>query len=144
MNGDDSVKSAINHPDYGDITLDWGKPGTPKEDFKNGYGLSHIAVRRLLKGNDPADSILDAIETIVNGKKNREYGNKPGTRVELEHNGNVAILSLYRNNDKETWLLTGFKKWSGAQEESGNQKGYTKASSKNNLNIYVHPTIMDL
>ena len=51
----------------------------------------------------------DLIETIAKGTPIGGPIDDKTTRVILYHRGHEAILSLYRGEGRETWLLSGYK-----------------------------------
>lgn len=96
------VINAMHREDVGDISFFWGEPGDPSRKYKGGFGVSHILEKH-------GDSVLKKMpEVIARGEKVKEDGPDFGTRVHINYEGHTAILSLYRDRKRETWLLTGW------------------------------------
>jgi len=98
--------------ELGPITINWGKEGNPEKSFRGGEGLSKIIARRNqqfdngeidISGNDFVRNRLANV--LANGQIKRS---KNGQRVTITLDGDVAILSLFRFEDKEVWLLNAF------------------------------------
>ena len=104
-----SVPGAMVRQDFGEITFDYGRPGDPARDYLNGYGLSHIIARRNLEGVDGEKFVHDVLPAIVaRGRLQRVYGPPNSRRAEIVLGDNKVILSLYRDEARETWVVTGF------------------------------------
>lgn len=106
-----SVERAMHRDDVGWITFDYGQAGDPARKFAGGWGLSHIVARRTQEGEDGMRFVLaDMPRAIAKGEIARVYGPENGTRVDIEHAGNRVTLSLHRHDQRETWVLTAFRK----------------------------------
>jgi len=95
--------NAMNRRDVGPITFLFGKPGVPDKKYRKGGGLSHIIAKH---GPEVLD---DMVETIAKGIPIQQRGQGTGERIVLLHRGHEVVLSLYRGQERETWLLTGYK-----------------------------------
>ncbi len=104
------VFAAMRREDLGDISFYWGKPGDPKKDFEGGFGVSHIIAKRNAEGQDGEAIAKKMVEVIARGEVARRYGPPKWERVDIAHGEYTAVLSLYKYEEKETWLLTGWKR----------------------------------
>ncbi len=107
-----SVPAAMYRRDVGEITIDYGRPGNPKTQFrKDGFGLSHIIARRNLQGQDGENFVREIIpEVIAKGRLFRLRTSARGDRrAQIVHRGNVVILTTVRDKQRENWVLTGFR-----------------------------------
>ena len=110
-------------PVLGNIIFDYGQPGKmgAKNRLKDGFGLSHLIEQRKLEGLD-GEKIAKAMpEVIAKGLVTavQGYGTN-GERVRITHEGMTAVLSLYRQGEKQTWLLTGWENKGGDGAEGVN------------------------
>ena len=78
-------------------------PGVSSKKYKKGGGLSHVIAKH------GVEVIDDLIETIAKGTPIGGPIDEKTARVILYHRGHEAILSLYRGEGRETWLLSGYK-----------------------------------
>ena len=104
------VMDAMHRDDLGSISFLWGEPGRgPK--FKGGSGVSHIIAHRNAQGYDGEAVARKMVEVIAKGKVDRRYGAEVpgGERANIVYDGHTAALSLYKDGDRKTWLLTGWK-----------------------------------
>ena len=114
------MPAAMVRDDVGEITFDWGNPGTPGRSYLDGHGFSHIIARRDLEGRDGERFAREAVpEILARGKLDRIYGPPNGRRADIVFRGNRAVLSLYRFEERETWVLSGFEDWSGPDGTGG-------------------------
>ena len=112
-----SVSAAMVRDDVGEITFDYGRPDTPS---RKGHGLSHIVARRDLEGQDGERFVREIIpEVLARGRLDRVYGPPNGRRADITYQGNRAILSLYRFERREAWVLSGFEDWGGPDGTGG-------------------------
>jgi len=95
--------NAMHRRDVGPITFLFGKPGVVGKNYRKGGGLSHIIAKH------GAEVLDDVVETIAQGIVIRRIGPGEGERVVLLHRGHEAILSLYRGEGQEVWLLSGYR-----------------------------------
>ena len=102
------VINAMYRPDLGGITFYWGEPGKGNK-FKGGYGVSHIIAKRTAEGEDGQAVVKKMVEVIANGDVAKTQEAPKGSRAIIEHDGHTAVLSLYKDEDLQTWLLTGWK-----------------------------------
>lgn len=108
-------------PNLGPVTVEWGNPGNPTKQFKQGYGLSHIIARRaLVEGKDAAKWLQQLARTLHHGVQGAPYGHPGNPRVEISLGGQRAVISLERHGQSENWLLTAFDDASAAGATSGN------------------------
>jgi hypothetical protein len=104
-----SLPGAAWRDDIGAITIDWGRPGNPNRDFRGGFGLAHIIARREAQGLDGQAFVRNILPGVLTGGSvTRVYGPPNGLRVDLEHDGASATLSLFRDGQRESWVITGF------------------------------------
>ncbi|MEG9884921.1 MAG: hypothetical protein V6Z86_10040 [Hyphomicrobiales bacterium] len=108
-----SSKGRLFRADLGDITIDWGEPGDMAKNFKGGWGLSHIRAKRtIVDGIDGDAFVRRTLPRILSeGKLSLFKGPTSGRRATITYGNYRADLSLFRDGKRETWLLTGFKKW---------------------------------
>ena len=105
-----SVPGAMVREDVGEITFDWGDPGTPERGYLDGHGFSHIIARRNTEGVDGEGFVRETIpQVLASGSLDKMYGPPNGRRADIVHRGNRVVLSLYRFGARETWVLTGFR-----------------------------------
>lgn len=123
------VRDAMYRPDLGGISFYWGEPGTPEKGFKNGYGISHLIARRDLEDGTGQAVAQKMAEVIAKGDITRRYGPANGERANIEYDGHTAVMSLYKQGNRETWLLTGWKNNNapGATGEGDGSSGATHA-----------------
>lgn len=96
--------------DVGEIAFDYGKPGTPEKQYRNGFGFSHIVARRDFQGGEGERFAREVIpEVLARGQLRRICGPPNGRRAEIVHRGDMAVLSLYRHENRETWVLSGYE-----------------------------------
>lgn len=101
------VRDAMNREDlkqYGGetgISFYWGEPWDKSKKYKWWYGISHIAEKH------GADTLLKMIKVLARWKITR-YA-KSIDRISIWYDGYTAILSLSKDNWKETRLVTGRK-----------------------------------
>ena len=51
------------------------------------------------------------IETIAKGRLTEFQEAGIGRRAVIDHDGFRAVLSLFDNGKRKTWVLTGFEEW---------------------------------
>lgn len=101
------VKDAMSREDlkaYGGesgITFYWGNPWDQNKSYKWWYGISHIAEKH------GAETLLKMISVLA--RWNIERYTKWNNTIAIWYNGYTAILSLSKDNNKETRLLTWWK-----------------------------------
>ncbi len=93
----------------------WGEAGDENNDYKKGYGIAKIIAKRKKEGHEPTEILYKLVNTLVTGKIKRTFGPEHNKRIEIEEGGYVAFVNEYLNDEKYSWLLTGFKK----KEETG-------------------------
>jgi hypothetical protein len=95
--------------DLGAITVEWGQAGNPLRQHRGGFGISHIIARRNAEGNDGEEWVRTVLpDVLLQGRVAAVYGPPDGLRVDLVWQNHQASLSLYRNGQRETWVVTGF------------------------------------
>jgi hypothetical protein len=85
------VPAAFNNPHIGE--------GTPKKQYKDGYGLSHIA----LKHPAVVDRLPELIPQLIPGDV------KGGNRLEMTTADHRAIAGLDWFGEEKKWLLTAYR-----------------------------------
>lgn len=127
-NGAENVPNAMTRDDlaqYGGdnhITFVYGKTGDTSNNFKGGYGLSHIG------GKHGAETVLHVLRVIATGDIDRYVkGNKTVVLTDGEYE---VLLGLTRFGEKETWLFNGWKKEekTGANGEVSTHSDATQAN----------------
>lgn len=102
------VMDAMHRDDLGSISFLWGEPGRgPK--FKGGSGVSHIIAHRNAQGYDGMAVARKMVEVIAKGELDKVDSVDKGSRAYLKHDGHTAVMSLYRDGERQTWLLTGWE-----------------------------------
>ena len=102
------VMDAMHRDDLGSISFLWGEPGRgPK--FKGGAGVSHIIAHRNAQGYDGEAVARKMVEVIAKGEAINRRGPAGGERVDITHDGYTAVLSLYKDGERQTWLLSGWE-----------------------------------
>jgi hypothetical protein len=106
--------------DIGLITVDWGTPGNPDRDFRGGWGLSHILAKREAQGLDTETFVRQTLpDVLLNGQVEKIVGPAQGQRLILARGEDRAVLSLYRDGERETWLLTAYPRRGDPGEQAG-------------------------
>ena len=115
------VENAMHRDDIGYISFLYGTPGTGAK-LKHGWGISHLIARRNQQGFNGEEIARKMVEVIAKGEITRRYGqNVPnGERLDITYDDYTAILSLYKDKEKLTWLLTGFKNENPVATSEGN------------------------
>ena len=108
------VMDAMHRDDLGSISFLWGEPGRG-DKFKGGSGISHIIAHRNAQGYDGEAVARKMVEVIAKGKLDKVDSVDKGSRAYLKHDGHTAVMSLYRDGERQTWLLTG---WEDYKEKS--------------------------
>lgn len=99
----------------GPVCLKYGQPGNPDNDFKKGYGISHIIAKRDYEktknpvkfhetGYEVAQKMMDV---LVYGHITKTVPSKQC--VHLQKDGFEAVVSLDWMGDRVNWLLTGWR-----------------------------------
>ena len=109
--GADSVPNAMQRSELSklggtaEITFDWGKYGKRDKSgtLRGGFGFAKIIQKH---GYNEAFRI---IETIARGKLGTPYGVEGGTRIDIVNGEYHTTISLYRDGQRESWVLTGYK-----------------------------------
>ncbi|MBR2207263.1 MAG: hypothetical protein IJ859_00475, partial [Synergistaceae bacterium] len=125
------VMNAMHRDDVGDISFLYGTPGTG-EKLKHGWGISHLIARRNQQGYNGEDIARKMVEVIAKGYTIPVKNFETAKRVEVHYKDYTAVLSLYKNNGRQTWLLTGWKNYKqlpGATSEVYDSTGATLSES---------------
>lgn len=96
---DGEAAEALYHPDIGHIDLVWGKAGTPKKNFNDGYGLAKIAKKH--------PEAVDGLQESLSGMK---VVSRTSNRIKLESPDHFAVVRLEWDDKSKSWLLTAFQK----------------------------------
>lgn len=82
-----------------------GGEGIPDKQgyIRKGYGFAKIIQKH------GADDAIRIIGTIANGKMGEPYGVEGGQRVDIISGEYQTTISLYKNGEKGSWVLTGYK-----------------------------------
>ena len=133
------VMNAMYRNDLGSISFLWGEAGRDKK-LKHGWGISHLIARRNQQGYNGEDIARKMVDVIAQGNITRKYGqNVPnGERVDISHDGHTAVLSLYKDGNKLTWLLSGWKDYDKSSGATG--EGYGSTSAMLNEPMRTRPT----
>ena len=114
------VPNAMNRPDIGTIDFVWGKAGQGAK-FKKGNGIAHILAKHV---PESGAQLLDRIvETIAKGDviQEKTAGGSTQSRLVLEHNGYVALLSM--NDESGGWLLSGWETYDNMKKRGSSANG---------------------
>ena len=114
------VPNAMNRPDIGTIDFVWGKAGQGAK-FKKGNGIAHILAKHV---PESGTQLLDRIvETIAKGNviQEKTAGGSTQSRLVLEHNGYVALLSM--NDESGGWLLSGWETYDNMKKRASSANG---------------------
>lgn len=110
------VYNAFLRPNLGLISLIYGKPGNPSNEFKTGYGISHIIAKRNFEAHQSKSrnrqelGITVAnklIEVVVKGKITKTVESKK--TVHISYKQYEAIISLDFHGNSVNWIITGYK-----------------------------------
>ncbi len=99
------IKNAMHRDDVPfPIHIPWGEPGSPDNEYRGGYGLSHIAAKHGI------EAIEGVIEAIAQGTATDARGSG-GKRKVIEHDGFFAIIELIKGKkgQEPAWVLTGYE-----------------------------------
>ena len=102
-----AIPALFHHEEVGDIGLMWGRPGDPKMDYLNGYGLAHIDAK--LPGE--ADQIqaflapnVKRLEPTVEKSQKKD----PHRVVLTNHTYRLAMTRRYKDADG-TWIISSYE-----------------------------------
>ncbi|HVW78507.1 MAG TPA: hypothetical protein VHB45_12900 [Alloacidobacterium sp.] len=90
--------SAVHHPEVGDIDLVYGKEGSPKKNYKDGYGIAKLSIKHPEVIRD-LQGFLDRLHVIQKGENRIRLGDESGR----------AVVRLSRDGKNKPWLLTAFE-----------------------------------
>lgn len=107
-----SSKGKLFREDLGEITIDFGTPGDPTKKYRGGWGLSHIRDKRA--STDALDGdrfVRDILPQILHrGRLSYQVTPRGRRSAVLDLGDYVANLRLDRHGQRETWVVTSFKK----------------------------------
>jgi hypothetical protein len=108
---------AMDRPGIGEIHVTWGNPGVMKKGrLVKGSGLSHIIDQRNLEGEDGHAVARMMADVLAHGQVTEIQGEgTDGERLKIEYQGHTAILSLYEEKARKSWLVSGWKNEDGGQ-----------------------------
>lgn len=104
------VPNAFLRIGFGYITLIYGEVGNPKDDFKPGYGITHILAKRNYENKDGLEVAKKLIEVLIYGtiqlpaKKEDQI-----EKIVIVKDGYLATVALKWYGNNISWLLSGYK-----------------------------------
>ncbi len=98
---------AMKRDDVGGISFYYGTPGTGKK-FKKGYGIVHMIAKRNSEGVDGEAFVKRLPEVIAKGKIAERQTAPNGDRVLVKYGDITTVLSLYKDGNRQTWVVTGW------------------------------------
>ena len=101
------VIDAMKRDDVGGISFYYGTPGTGKK-FKKGYGIAHMIAKRNSEGVDGEAFVKRLPEVIAKGKIAERQTAPNGDRVLVKYGDITTVLSLYKDGNRQTWVVTGW------------------------------------
>jgi len=107
----DELRYAMHRDDVGDIAFLWGEPGSPAKEFKGGSGFSHIIAKRAAQGYGGVTEASRVVETLAKGRLAELKGERAGRRAVIRYDDFQAVLSLFDDGKRKTWVLTGYEEW---------------------------------
>lgn len=98
---------AMTRDDVGGISFYYGTPGTGKK-FKKGYGIAHMIAKRNSEGLNGETFVKRLPEVIAKGKIAERQTAPNGDRVLVKYGDITTVLSLYKDGNRQTWVVTGW------------------------------------
>ncbi len=98
---------AMKRDDVGGISFYYGTPGTGKK-FKKGYGIAHMIAKRNSEGLDGEAFVKRLPEVIAKGEVVERQTAPNGDRVLVKYGDITTVLSLYKDGNRQTWVVTGW------------------------------------
>ena len=98
---------AMKRDDVGGISFYYGTPGTGKK-FKKGYGIAHMIAKRNSEGLDGEAFVKRLPEVIAKGEIVERQTAPNGDRVLVKYGDITTVLSLYKDGNRQTWVVTGW------------------------------------
>lgn len=98
---------AMTRDDVGGISFYYGTPGRGKK-FKKGYGIAHMIAKRNSEGLDGETFVKRLPEVIAKGKITERQTASNGDRVLVKYGDITTVLSLYKDGNRQTWVVTGW------------------------------------
>lgn len=134
--------NAMWRDDLGAISFNYGEPGTPQKQYRDGWGLSHIVARRDLESaNGRAYAVETLPRVLAHGRLQKLRGPSNARRADIVYQGHLAVLSLYRHGQRETWVLTGYEKAGAGGTSAGNAGSpYAPSGPRVSPNVGAAPT----
>lgn len=111
------VRNAMERSDVGSISFYYGTPGTGSK-FKRGYGISHIIAKRDSEGLNGKEFAMSLPEVIARGEVADRQTAPNGDRLLIKHAATTVVLSLYKDGNAETWVVTGWNEDAYKQKEA--------------------------
>lgn len=97
-----TIRSALHHPEVGDVDVRWGEEGDPSRRFKGGYGLAHILAK-----HPEIEAVLDDLPQMIAEMTVKQ---RRPERIVLESPSHEASLALTWHGADERWLVTAYEK----------------------------------
>ena len=82
--------------------------------------MSHLIAHRNAQGYDGEGVARKMVEVIAKWELDKIDSVDKGSRAYLKHDGHTAVMSLYRDGKRQTWLLTG---WEDYKEKAPGEIG---------------------
>lgn len=111
------ARNAMERSDVGSISFYYGTPGTGSK-FKRGYGISHIIAKRDSEGLNGKEFAMSLPEVIARGEVADRQTAPNGDRLLIKHAATTVVLSLYKDGNAETWVVTGWNEDAYKQKEA--------------------------
>ena len=108
--GEEEVSNAMHREELAklggtaEISFIWGTHGhlTPSGRYKGGEGFQKIIDKH------GVEDAIKVVETIAKGEIGKPYGVDGGQRVDIDLKDHHTTVSLYRNGESKSWVLTGY------------------------------------
>ena len=117
-----NIQAAMNREGLGEVSFYYGVPGNPNKNYAGGSGVAKIIATRTAEGADGEAVARKMVEVIALGDIGEPYGPQGGTRRNITYDGHTAVLSLWKDGEKETWLLTGWDNYPAFVGPEGDPK----------------------
>jgi phage gp29-like protein len=109
LKGQDVWDAMELEPEIGTVSFISPKAGTAAKGYHDGGGLLHLVNARKAEGEDGERTARMMPRVLAYGRRSPAYGPANGRRMNITHKKHTAVLSLYLEGNRRTWLLTGFK-----------------------------------
>jgi phage gp29-like protein len=97
------VQKAMYRRGIGQIDFRWGTPGNASNDFKGGFGISHVIAKH-------GEKSARALPLVLAKGKISPHVEGPDKML-MEYQGRIA--SLARENKTKSWVITSFERQAG-------------------------------